>query len=69
MNDYSLYFYRRNVYKCMYKGKLHVVKKIAIGHESYTFKSVQAELSILSQVNHPRVVKMIRLVLAAEPNF
>lgn len=43
----------------MYKGKLHVVKKIAIAKESYSYKSVQAEYTILSQIKHPRIVRLV----------
>lgn len=47
------------MFKCLYNGKKSVVKKIPIDKDSYTFKTVQAEFTILSQIKHPRIVKFI----------
>lgn len=37
-----------------------MVKKVAVGKDLLTFKAVNAEFMILSQVKHPRIVKLIK---------
>lgn len=48
----------RKVYKCVYKGKLRVIKKIPFA-EGYSQKTVAAELEVLTNVSHPRIVGLI----------
>lgn len=48
----------RKVYKCEYQGKLCVIKKVPFS-DSYSKKSVESELSVLRNVSHPRIVKMV----------
>ena len=47
------------VYKCIYNGKTCVIKKIPISEGTYTFKTVSSEFQILSQMKHPRILKLI----------
>lgn len=47
------------VHKCIYKGKKHVVKMVPITEGTYAFKVVSSEFDILSQIKHPRILKMI----------
>lgn len=37
-----------------------MVKKVPLGKDLYTFKTVSAEFMILSRVKHPRIVKLIK---------
>lgn len=46
------------MYKCVYKGKLRVIKKIPFA-EDYSRKTVAAELDVLLSVSHPRIVRLI----------
>lgn len=46
------------MYKCIYKGKLCVIKKIPFA-EGYTRKTVDSELKVLMSVSHPRIVRFM----------
>lgn len=48
----------RKVYKCVYKGKLRAIKKVPFA-EGYPAKTVDAELDVLLNVSHPRIVRLI----------
>lgn len=58
--------HRSVVYKCVYKGKEHVVKKIPISSGEFTFKSVIAEFEILTKVRHPRIVEFVKFFQTME---
>lgn len=46
------------VYKCSFLGKPHVVKKVKTIRDDYSYRSVMNEFVILSEINHPRVLKL-----------
>ncbi|CRL07403.1 CLUMA_CG020376, isoform A [Clunio marinus] len=47
------------VFKCVYKGKEHALKKIPMSYESLPYKTVVSEWKILSNIKHPRIVKLV----------
>lgn len=47
------------VFKCMYKNKKHVVKQVPVSSSTYSFQTVLAEFEILSNIKHPRILRMI----------